>query len=74
MTLLCSNIVLIIFLESVSLTMRLKVSFLSVTTKLAGHILVGTKQLPKSFSVVCIGLPYSKMPICMAKVTLVSTV
>jgi len=36
----------------------------------SGSILVEGKQLPKSFNVVCIGLPYSKMPICTIRVVL----
>jgi len=34
-----------------------------------GHF-SGKKQLSKSFNVVCIGLPYSKMPICTIRVVL----
>jgi len=44
------------------------VSFPFVMTKLVGSILVERQQLPKSFSVVCIGLPCSKMPICIVRV------
>jgi len=61
MILIYLNIILIIFLGDVSLTMRLEISFLFVTTKHVGGILVGRKQLSKFSSVVCIGLPYSKM-------------
>ena len=35
-----------------------------------GGILVRRKQLTKSFSVVCVGLPYSKFPTCIARVVL----
>jgi len=28
---------------------------------------MGRKQLPMSFNVVCIGLPYSNMPICTVR-------
>ena len=64
------NIALIRFLGDVSLTMRLEMSFLFVTTKHVGGILVGRKQLPKFSSVVCIGLPYSKMPIYTVRAVL----
>jgi len=50
--------------------MRLEISFLFVTTKHVEGILVGRKQLPKSFNVVCIGLSYSKMPICTVRAIL----
>ena len=64
------NTVLIRFLGDVSLTMRLEMSSLFVTTKHVGGILVGRKQLSKFSSVVCIGLPYSKMPIYTVRVVL----
>jgi len=64
------NIVLTRFLGCVSLIIRLEVSFLFVMIKHVGGILVGRKQPPKSFSVVCIGLPYSKTPTCIGKAAL----
>jgi len=67
MTHICSSIVLIRFLEGVSLIMRLKVSFLFIMAKRVGDILVGRKLLSKSFKEVCIGLPYSKMPTCTVR-------
>jgi len=50
--------------------MRLEVSFLSITTKLMGGILVSRKKLPKSFSVVCIGLLCLRMLVYIARATL----
>ena len=69
MILICSNIALIRFLGGVSLTMTLEVSFLSFMTKLVGGILVGRQQLPKSFSVVCIGRLCLKMLIGIVRVS-----
>jgi len=48
--------------------MRLEVSLLFVITKLIGGILTGWKQVSKSFNVVYIGLPCSKMPIYIIQV------
>jgi len=70
MTLIYLNNVPIRFVGDVSLTMILEMSFLFVTTKHVGGSLVERKQLPKSFNLVCIGLPYSKMPICTVRAVL----
>jgi len=72
MTLICSNIVLIRFLGGVSLTMRLKVSFLSVTTKLVGGILVGSYQIPSVWFVLAYYV--QRCPFVLQKFPLVPTV
>ena len=58
------------FFGGITLAMRLKPSFRSVTTKLVGSMLMLIKLLLKSFGVAHVRLPCPEMPIYIVTVTL----